>query len=832
MFIVGPPGAGKTSVANKWIECVEASQGCRMAAHCVNQLPWLEGVFQGRKVVFVGRWVSHHGKVGGSTSTLDSRGLRDATSGQGADRIPPGIGTHSFAMWLPQWADAGVEIVVVDSILPRVLSRSPSKLVEAANDAGYKIKLLELTTSEFDCAMRVRAREEHACSGMPSEMLRAAQVVQKHTKHWLAATNPWRKPPWEAPVSPEYNRVVTYEYVTCSTEVACTAFSSEATALPMLWCFPCTSDDDPRALPMREEGNGSNTTQAEMLYTNHQATPEEIPTLGGLFYQELCPHCSAPVSTHQLDNGLKHKVRMVTCAGCDRKWHFECYYGDSQTGAWRILCDTCEYYAEVGMIRPPNCLKVGQVFAGLGTGMMQLCELASEGLDLKPLRNVYSLEWEPSAIMYVLQLGNQAAYSGMTPITIQTDFLSDSCVVDDFPHVHVLFLTLVCAKFSQLHNGHDDVQLDMDDPDTRRITLKCCRLLRRHKPAATFIVMENVLGWVRSRSFACVMDAARQGGYRVLVQWECRANEELGVPEHRDRLVMLLGHKTHAGAPDEGIQYALALQECIQRERDDSQLELAHVFLDHQKGTSTELTLVDCGIGPAEVTKMTMLTPSEAHKVRECKKEILLRAQRGVGEASVQSDGSIKCASWYTGDMLHSGGAGFPNLHKTIGRLPTVIASHGYRGVYSFHHSRERFFLVPELMVARGFSALPIMAACNQFGDSELGWRTLGWLVGGAAPPSAYRVILNVLYQMAPHVMKRGASFPTGQLTLPSAFSHGDLETFSMVQRFKWTYLVYPGAEAWVMRDFNRTPSVRTDDWQHIYVKDFKQPYTQVHVPG
>jgi site-specific DNA-cytosine methylase len=502
-----------------------------------------------------------------------------------------------------------------------------------------------------------------------------------------------------------------------------------------------------------------------------------------------------------------------------------------------VLCDSCCYFADVGRIRPTDSLRIGQIFAGLGTGMMQLCELASaEGLPLKRLSNVYSIEWEPSAVRYVMHLGNQDGYAAMTPTTMHTDFLSDTLRVDDLQHVHILFLTLVCAKFSSVNNGHPCVANDLADPDTRRTTYKCCNMLRRHKPAATIIVMENVMGWEKSESLALIMQAAAAGGYRELLRWKCRVNEDLGLPEHRDRFMLVLAHRTHAVIADESAQYQASLTAHCDSECENS-IQLRDVFLDWQspsskKSDASELTLNDCSITAHDLERVCTLSLAEATKVTKCKQEIFRRAQEGVGSAATTPDGTVTCSSWYTGDLCNSDTSGWSSLHKTIGRIPTVLSSHGSRAIYCFHHSRDRFFLVPELMVARGFSQIPIMAGCDQFSGSDVGWSTLGWLVGGAAPPTAYRAILKVLWDLAPSIMRNPAAARPGECDLGFSFDEDDLRQYSMSTRFGGTYLQYPGSERWALRDFNKSRFVVTTDWHHVHVKDFATVYTKVKVPG
>jgi hypothetical protein len=140
--------------------------------------------------------------------------------------------------------------------------------------------------------------------------------------------------------------------------------------------------------------------------------------------------------------------------------------------------------------------------------------------------------------------------------------------------------------------------------------------------------------------------------------------------------------------------------------------------------------------------------------------------------------------------------------------------------------------LVPELMVARGFSDIPIKAGCDQFCGSDEGWSTLGWLVGGAAPPTAYRALLQVLWDLAPGLMRNPVSAKPGNIDLGVSFTEEDLQFCSMSARFQATYLLYPGAEEWQVRDFGRTQVLSTSDWRHVHVNDFEQPYTRVKVPG
>jgi site-specific DNA-cytosine methylase len=783
----------------------------------------------GTKVVFVGRWVTHHGPVKGNASALDARGLKDPCAGQGSDRIPPGTGTQALAMWLPIWAEDDAVIVVIDSIASKVLGQKSNTVVEAADGAGFRITVLELSTSEDVCQQQVLSRESVACAGLPEEMKRSSEVVARLTKQWLSDDNPWRNWPFKYSNVSSSEPAICFNYVLCSQESAVAALQTwdwgvihpAATACGILNPHAPVNDGAPEVPVVMEDA---------------VVIEDVVPESAQL--EALCFHCDAAFCTKRVRD-LRHKEpSCVTCVGCLHQWHWQCYHGSSLTGGWSVLCESCCYFAEVGRIRPTDCLKVGQILSGLGTGMMQLCELGSvEGLPLKRLSNVYSVEWEPSAVRYVMHLGNQEGYAPMSPTTMHTDFLSDILHVDDLPHVHILFLTLMCAKFSSVNNGHANVAKDLADPNTRRTTLKCCQLLRRKKPAATIIIMENVMGWEKSESLTLIMHAAAAGGYRELLRWKCRVNEDLGLPEHRDRFMLVLAHKSHVSINNEVDEYNKSLLKHCSSDLLNAPLELSSVFLDwetpgRKRARSGELTLNDCLITAADLQRACTLTVTESQKVTDCKNEILARAEQGIGEASISPDNIVTCSSWYTGDLCHSGMQGWSSLHKTIGRIPTVLASHGARGIYCFHKSRDRFMLVPELMVARGFSDIPIKAGCDQFCGSDEGWSTLGWLVGGAAPPTAYRALLQVLWDLAPGLMRNPVSVQPGDIDLGVAFTDEDLEFRSLSARFQATYLLYPGAGEWQLRDFGRTQVLSTSDWRHVYVKDFDQPYTRVKVPG
>lgn len=315
--------------------------------------------------------------------------------------------------------------------------------------------------------------------------------------------------------------------------------------------------------------------------------------------------------------------------------------------------------------------------------------------------------------------------------------------------------------------------------------------------------------------------AYKAGGFRVVLDWRCK-NSDLGVPEHRRRVVMILAHKSQARIPEEVVAYQAALAGIARDEELDASITLEDVFLSHGPALGpADLTFENCMVSAADIAASKQLTLVEVRKVAACKAEIKLR----VGDRE----------SWFTGDMKHGGGEGqFPNLHKTEGRTPTITASHCHHALYCFNQAHEGFFLVPELMIARGFGAVPIRVACEYFHGLPNGWSQLGKLVGGAVTPPAYRVAFRVLMEMAPNIMKPRLLSPVVDMTFRSAFSDEELASCSMHIRFQGKFLVYPGTEAYLKRDFVNPDfqCIGTADWAHIHTVEFGSAHTRLHLPG
>ena len=830
LFVTGLPGSGKTYCVNEWIRLVEDDQGCSMLAVVQNQLPWLEGCYKGCRVRFVGRWVKHHGRVG-RPNHLDDRGmLGNCDAAQGSDRVPPGVGTKSLRLWLAQWAESGVGLVVLDSILSRVLAFENSTVAMAADNAGFSITILDLDTDNDECARRLVSREAGS-NVAASDATRISKAVANAARRWSSSVNPWTRLDGRAPVSATHNNVVRYAYRRVSQAEALLALPESIRVVH--------DAGNAHADGVADLGDVVNTPCASAsggaacTPVGHGCAPEDMVTEDE-FEQQLavvlcCKFCHRPIQDPKTKGERLLQDRPVRCVGCEGLWHWRCYHGELACGPWVVLCDACEYDCVVDeSARPRDTIRFGQILAGLGTAAQQLCELQQEGFPLKELESVYAIEIDAHAVSYALELAEHKGYTAMRPAQLFPDLLARDCSMQALPVVDVLAITLLCAKHSPLHNGHRDQLLDVDDPTTRKITLKVCSLLRRKRSAAKYLLVENVLPWLRSQCFAEFEEACKSGGYHCVLRWEAKG--ALGVPEHRERILMIYAHKSqlHGADSRDGYRvlrkcYTAALAKALEMEVADSSISLADVILCEATDASRvgDLTLESCAVSREEFMASSVLTLCQAAKVAECQRQI------------VEGGGTLD--QWYTGDLRHGGGTGqFPNLHKTPGRTPTITAEHAHHGLYCFHKAVNRFFLVPELMIARGFSPVAILVACEHFHRLKGGWKRLGVLLGGAVTPAAYRVLFGVLMDVVPDVMLAKTLAPPSEFTWAPAHTAEELASYGMVRRYKFKYLVLPGTEQWLARDFLQSnfTCLPTTDWTHVHTKDFKGPYTKVHVPG
>ncbi len=518
VFVTGVPGSGKTYCVNDWISQVEQNQGCKVDAVVINGLPWLEGTYAGCPCRFVGRWVGRHPDVQGGRNALDARGKLNPCAAQGSDRIAPGVGTFYLGMWLRKWAEGGVRLVVVDSILKSVLAFQDSSVVVAAHAAGYQVTVLELDVDRVQVAAQLLSRDGGDA--------RVGQIVKHATERWLSPDNPWRRDPWHAPV-PSQHPVVQYSYFLMAPPEAIASFKRWTIILPEIEMIVMTPHADDAMKLDLDSPHADDVT---------------------------CMYCHLAIN----------KGQVVTCVACDSSWHSSCYAAEEDVLSTSILCFTCEYQGRVrGGCRPRDCLEIGQILAGLGTAAQQVCELQQEGHPFKNVRNVYTVEIDSDALMYVLRLAKNKGYEGMRPEVMHTDWLNDTCDIQLLPAVDVLAMTLLCNKHSPLLNGHCQQQRDMSDAQTKAITVKCCALLRRKVPAAKFIIMENVVHWLQSAAYQQVQEAYLAGGYRVVIEWRCR-NQDLGVPEHRTRVLLMLAHASQEPVVNESVAYRDTLEKLIQ----------------------------------------------------------------------------------------------------------------------------------------------------------------------------------------------------------------------------------------------------------------------------
>lgn len=611
----------------------------------------------------------------------------------------------------------------------------------------------------------------------------------------MSKDNPWRRAPFHAPV-PSTHPVVQFEYFLLDAGTAHGSLRS--------WC------------PLMTDASCLTTVTPSHTGILTEAATSALPS--GRAVKVQCGFCDLALSG-----------TCSTCVACHTSWHSTCYATgalDPGRGPFRehsILCHGCEYMCRSkGGSRPRETLRIGQILAGLGTAAQQVCELLQDGHAMKDVRNVYTVEVDCDALAYVLRLAQHTGYEAMRPETIHTDLLHESCDVDSLPAVDVLALTLLCNKHSPLQNGHAEQAKDMDDAKTMAITFKCCALLRRKRCAAKFIIMENLVHWLKSNSYREIQHAYQEGGYRQVLLWRCK-NDDLGVPEHRSRAIIVLAHESQGALPEESAAYTRTLEKLLLAEKQDSRLDLADVLLPAD-GNSGDLTLKNCMVSEADLIASRTLSPSEAAKVVTCK--ALVRSM--VGERD----------SWFTADLRNGGGANqYPNLHLTEGRTPTITSSHCHRGIYCLNRLHERFFLVPELMAARGFSGIPIRVACELFHSQPQGWSRLGWLVGGAVTPVAYRVLLRLLMVMAPMVMAPSLPARPGQVNLRHAFSPQELVVASMAQRFQHKFLVWEGSETYLLRDgmnpnYDCVTTTAADGWKHIHSAELPDAYTQITLPS
>lgn len=85
VYIVGYPGAGKSTLSMKFIEKIEERQGgAKLLPVIEGKLPWLES--KDKEVLFMGRWRDYHPRPPTAKGKLNG----DDQNGQGADRIYPG----------------------------------------------------------------------------------------------------------------------------------------------------------------------------------------------------------------------------------------------------------------------------------------------------------------------------------------------------------------------------------------------------------------------------------------------------------------------------------------------------------------------------------------------------------------------------------------------------------------------------------------------------------------------------------------------------------------------------------------------------------------------
>ena len=694
----------------------------------------------------------------------------------GARGQPAATHVGTVGMWLENWAVGGIQVVVIESLYVPLLTFKECAVSSLAQECGYHITIVEVESS-------------------PEDRIQSGST--DHAMHrWFSTRNPWRR------VDPKPKA---WAFETLS--------SLEALAWFSHFCAQCNPIE----------------------YFNRHNTECDVSLLCDI-YDESQSHgdlwCSL-CEEHIVDSGA------ATCVACDCCWHYRCcgrdpvVMPDGRIGLTSFLCGTCDFsIATRGERRATECFTFGQILAGIGTFSQVLCELLQEGHKMRPTRNVYTVEIDAAALAYVLQLGTQKGYQLMTPEEMHTDFLNPTCDVATLPRVDLLVVTMLCNKHSRNHNGHADQELDMMDGTTKGLTNKCCALFRRKKSnyAAKFILMENVEQWLQSEAYERIRDAYTQGGYRVVLHWRC-TNAELGVPEHRERVLLLLAHETQRVLQDELATYQTVLQRFVHQERMDSNIKIEDVLIGHSNPVNTprrsrarwtaDATLENCQVTPQEFERCSNLTQAEQIKVLACKQEIAER----VGDR----------VHWYTGDLKNGGSSGqFPNLHKTEGRTPTITSSHAYRGIFCFNRNNERFFTIPELMILRGFSCTPILVACEEFAKRKGGWAHLGWLLGGAVTPAAYRVMMLVLLETAPAIMRPLPPSPPMDKVLQPAFTVDELHAASLLVRFAHKFLTLPGSEPFLKRDFVN-PSVlcvNTESWTHLHTRDFTSNYTRIHTPS
>ena len=711
VYVVGVPGSGKSTLMEMLIREIEAAQDCAMIPQLQGGgacLPWLQGVVCGAPVVLVGRWAGKHPMCAGNGEKAADGGM---IRGQGADRVPPGVGTRHLMDLLPSWRLAGVRMVVADSILPKVLCPG---VVSSAVAAGFEVVVIELDTPLDECTKRWKLRESTAD---PQRLAQVCPLIEKMTKKWLLSANPWRSPPL-------LTEGKVYKFVYVLVDIAA--------ALQLMLSQAFDDDED-------------NSTTPNMVANIREVSPIRSTTTA-----QSCGGCG------QLLLGAP-EVRYTQCIGCLTQFHETCVPKVDEDHWW-LLCIKCRCQLQLCGHVHTNKLRISEPFAGIHT-----CTMAAIDLELAQLlnrvANVWGCELEHSCNSFADLFSQQPGYDSMRASHLYTNILhTDSFVPSDTPHVHIMAIAPPCVTHSPQHNGHVNHRGGLDDPQTVLITNALEQLLgpsaHGHRKA-DIVCIENTSKYWQGAGVR-VLDAAFNGGYRLKYTWKF-AGPEVGLCQTRRRIIQVLYHECAPACAEPWAKFETILQQYCAAESEDAITLEGCVLRPRIETPADELCLEDCGIGETTIKLAHTLRPADVEKLSEIRTQI----QRG----------ELVVGDWAMADLANSSLWGYVNR---TGNAPTVLASHGARTLFHLNPTVNRFTYWPEHWILQGYPELALRVAAQAHGETPSGEKALFRMAGNATPYPAYRVLLQALADMRPDVMRPLKPPPVEHVTLSEFMTHDE----------------------------------------------------------
>jgi len=420
--------------------------------------------------------------------------------------------------------------------------------------------------------------------------------------------------------------------------------------------------------------------------------PVELPTM---LLVTACPYCSKVLLREEAS----------TCAACRTRAHAWCMSAGSTQAS---LCDKCcggvsgDVSLDTMSNRPRDCCRVMEVFSGLSTFGMAVCDLRNNSC-MAEFVNTECFEDDQlcnafSKLLEKQKVNGSQPFQGVHRAN-RGRFCDESAM--SMEECDIAAVTPPCGQ---------SVAQDVVDPETAAIAFKIgmCFYLEKWK----MCFFENVSGYYFSEAWAVVLRGMLSGGYQhAMVRFTLA---ELGLPTKRER------------------GYALAWKSELHCTASEWQHQVQYEI---RRQAGTKLLLSEC-----IVDKLPRLQEyGLIDDVADTFKYLTEDANAALSAATVKI--VSKMDDWYVLDL----GMSKERMEKfdpQPGVCPCITATNAWGRLYCTRLAR---YLYPqELMLIMGFKWAAIDVASAAVADLGLpGLRQLARRVGSCTSPVAWRVLLN-----------------------------------------------------------------------------------------